>query len=72
MKPIIHTLLVNCAVALGALSVKAAAAPPQAAHARATKPEKLWDGFSLPVGMAFDKAGHLYVAEWGASRPRLA
>jgi sugar lactone lactonase YvrE len=29
---------------------------------------KIWDGFSSPVGMAFDAAGHLYVAEWGAGR----
>lgn len=31
-------------------------------------PEKLWDGFAAPVGMAFDAAGNLYVAEWSAGR----
>jgi sugar lactone lactonase YvrE len=41
---------------------------PKAVQANATTPEKLWEGFSSPVGMAFDAAGHLYVAEWGAGR----
>ncbi len=30
--------------------------------------ERLWTGFISPVGMAFDKSGNLYVAEWGAGR----
>ncbi len=38
------------------------------AYANPATPEKLWDGFSSPVGMAFDAAGNLYVAEWGAGR----
>ncbi len=29
---------------------------------------RLWTGFSSPVGMAFDRAGNLFVAEWGAGR----
>lgn len=36
--------------------------------AKAAAPEKLWSGFSSPVGMGFDAAGNLYVAEWGAGR----
>lgn len=38
------------------------------AHANPATPEKLWDGFNSPVGMAFDAAGNLFVAEWGAGR----
>lgn len=34
--------------------------------ARAATPERLWDGFRSPVGMGFDTAGNLYVAEWSA------
>lgn len=30
--------------------------------------ETLWEGFASPVGMAFDAAGNLYVAEWSAGR----
>ncbi|MFG1179299.1 NHL repeat-containing protein [Xanthobacter versatilis] len=30
--------------------------------------ERLWTGFSSPVGMAFDKTGNLFVAEWSAGR----
>ncbi len=37
-------------------------------RARASAPERLWEGFSSPVGMGFDTAGNLYVAEWGAGR----
>lgn len=41
---------------------------PTAAYANPAAPEKLWDGFNSPVGMAFDAAGNLFVAEWGAGR----
>ena len=41
---------------------------PTSAHANPATPEKLWDGFNSPVGMAFDAAGNLFVAEWGAGR----
>ncbi|WLS10481.1 hypothetical protein Q9314_24540 (plasmid) [Shinella sumterensis] len=41
---------------------------PTAAYANTAVPEKLWDGFSSPVGMAFDAAGNLFVAEWSAGR----
>ncbi|MFC3058534.1 NHL repeat-containing protein [Paenirhodobacter populi] len=34
--------------------------------AHAATPERLWDGFRSPVGMGFDAAGNLYVAEWSA------
>jgi sugar lactone lactonase YvrE len=30
--------------------------------------ERLWTGFSSVVGMAFDKSGNLYAAEWSAGR----
>lgn len=39
-----------------------------AAYANKVAPVKLWDGFSSPVGMAFDATGNLFVAEWGAGR----
>jgi sugar lactone lactonase YvrE len=32
----------------------------------AAEPTRLWTGFSSPVGMAFDRGGHLFIAEWGA------
>lgn len=37
-------------------------------HADAAEAERLWTGFSSPVGMAFDAKGNLFVAEWGAGR----
>lgn len=37
-------------------------------HAEPAEPVPLWEGFSSPVGMAFDARGSLYVAEWGAGR----
>lgn len=52
----------------GMASVVATAASPLAVQASLESPKKLWDGFSSPVGMAFDAAGNLYVAEWGAGR----
>lgn len=60
MKTILRTLF-----AAGALALAAA---PAAGHADPVAPVKLWDGFDAPVGMAFDAAGNLYVAEWGAGR----
>lgn len=64
MMKLIHTF-----VAL-ALAIVAFPSPlmPTAAHANKVAPEKLWEGFSSPVGMAFDAAGNLFVAEWGAGR----
>ncbi len=47
--------------ALGILAAVCLAAAPAAA-------EPLWEGFAAPVGMAFDAAGNLYVAEWSAGR----
>ena len=41
---------------------------PAVGGAWSATPVKLWDGFSSPVGMAFDSVGNLYVAEWGAGR----
>lgn len=38
------------------------------AYANKAAPVKLWEGFSSPVGMAFDDTGNLFVAEWGAGR----
>lgn len=37
-------------------------------QARANSIERLWEGFRSPVGMGFDPAGNLYVAEWSAGR----
>ncbi len=47
----------------------AAMVPGLAAKAADAKSvERLWTGFNSPVGMGFDKAGNLYVAEWSAGR----
>lgn len=57
-------------VALGGAPFPAPLISPASARdsAPAAIPEKLWSGFSSPVGMGFDTAGNLYVAEWGAGR----
>lgn len=64
--------LLRSLTAAGALALVAIAgsviAAQTAAYANPAMPEKLWDGFSSPVGMAFDAAGNLFVAEWGAGR----
>ena len=39
-----------------------------AAAQSTNRAERLWTGFSSPVGMAFDKSGNLFVAEWSAGR----
>ncbi|WP_374254155.1 NHL repeat-containing protein [Xanthobacter sp.] len=39
-----------------------------AASQGTSRAERLWTGFSSPVGMAFDKTGNLFVAEWSAGR----
>ena len=36
--------------------------------ASTNRAERLWTGFSSPVGIAFDKSGNLFVAEWSAGR----
>ncbi len=57
---------------VGATSLSAVAAVPlsttQASRAEPVRAVKRYDGFSAPVGMAFDAAGNLYVAEWSAGR----
>ncbi|WP_265520033.1 hypothetical protein [Nitratireductor luteus] len=63
----LRSLTAACALALITISGSPIAAPTVACANPAT-PEKLWDGFSSPVGMAFDAAGNLFVAEWGAGR----
>ncbi|RDJ23308.1 hypothetical protein DWF00_22000 [Bosea caraganae] len=57
-------------VALGMAALPAPFVTPASARdsAPAAIPEKLWSGFSSPVGMGFDAAGNLYVAEWSAGR----
>jgi len=67
MMSILRSLTTAGALALVAIS-GAPIAVPSAAYANPATPEKLWDGFSSPVGMAFDAAGNLFVAEWGAGR----
>lgn len=56
------------AVAIGMASFTISAATPLAMSELFKTPTKLWDGFSSPVGMAFDTRGNLYVAEWSANR----
>lgn len=53
---------------LGASVAAAGTAPALIGRATAAEPTRLWTGFSSPVGMAFDRAGHLFVAEWGVGR----
>ncbi|YBV94556.1 NHL repeat-containing protein (plasmid) [Phyllobacteriaceae bacterium JZ32] len=67
MMKFLRTLTAAGALALVAISGSPIAAP-TAACANPATPEKLWGGFSSPVGMAFDAAGNLFVAEWGAGR----
>lgn len=68
MRTICRTLLAGGALALGMASFAATAASPPTVRTPLSTPAKLWDGFSSPVGMAFDATGNLYVAEWGAGR----
>jgi glucose/arabinose dehydrogenase len=64
-----RTLVAASAMVLGMASfATTAASPPPVVQALLAAPIKLWDGFSSPVGMAFDATGNLYVAEWGAGR----
>ena len=62
MTTILRIFLAASAIFLGMVSLAAPSQPLLAA------PTKLWDGFSAPVGMAFDATGNLYVAEWSAGR----
>lgn len=64
-------LVLSIAASVLAVAMAHSAVPSMmssAAYANPATPVKLWDGFSSPVGMAFDAAGNLYVAEWGAGR----
>jgi sugar lactone lactonase YvrE len=67
MMNILRSLTAAGALALTVLPGSPIAVP-TAAYANPAAPEKLWEGFSSPVGMAFDAAGNLFVAEWGAGR----
>lgn len=68
MTTIFHTFLAGSALVLGMAPFAAPVASPPVVQALLEVPTKLWDGFSSPVGMAFDATGNLYVAEWGAGR----
>lgn len=68
MRPIRRTFLARGALALGVAPFAAMAVSTASTLTPLRLPVKLWDGFSSPVGMAFDATGHLYVAEWGAGR----
>lgn len=39
---------------------------PTAAYANPAIPEKLWDGFSAPTGIAVHSDGAVHVSNWGA------
>jgi sugar lactone lactonase YvrE len=67
MMSLLHSIVIGGAVVLTTASAVPLMAP-TVVRANPATPDKLWDGFSSPVGMAFDAAGHLYVAEWGAGR----
>lgn len=54
------TAIISNAVLPTSLTMNAPAAAQEA------KTERLWTGFSSPVGMAFDTLGNLYVVEWSA------
>lgn len=70
MTPFFRAALASGVVALGVAFASTPFALPAIAKdsAPAAVPEKLWGGFSSPVGMGFDAAGNLYVAEWSAGR----
>lgn len=68
MTTIRRTVIVASAMVLGMASFAPMAASPPVVPTLLEAPTKLWDGFSSPVGMAFDATGNLYVAEWGAGR----
>lgn len=67
-KTVLRTFIAGSALLLGMASFATTAASPSTAQALLGAPVKLWGGFSSPVGMAFDAAGNLYVAEWAAGR----
>ncbi|WP_186417433.1 hypothetical protein [Bosea sp. CS1GBMeth4] len=62
----LRPLVVATALAFAVTAIFPALSP--AAYANPAAPERLWTGFSSPVGMAFDADGHLFVAEWGAGQ----
>ncbi|MFG1345470.1 hypothetical protein V5F59_11295 [Xanthobacter autotrophicus DSM 431] len=60
MRAFLRTAIVlGISVLLAGLASVATAA----AEATPALSERLWEGFGAPVGMAFDAAGNLYVAE---------
>lgn len=63
MRTAIHSLAVVSTLALTVSAVLPAFAP--AAHANPATPEKLWDGFSAPTGIAVHSDGAIYVSNWG-------
>jgi sugar lactone lactonase YvrE len=67
MMNLLRSGAIRCSLALVAFT-SVPLVVPTSVHANPAAPEKLWDGLSSPVGMAFDAAGNLYVAEWGAGR----
>lgn len=68
MTTIRRTVLAASAMVLGMASFVTTAASPPVVRALLEAPIKLWEGFSSPVGMAFDATGNLYAAEWGVGR----
>ena len=67
MRRILQSLRIGTLV-LVAISGSLPVAVSTPAFADTAAPVRLWDGFSAPVGMAFDAGGYLYVAEWSAGR----
>ncbi|RCS21793.1 hypothetical protein DUT91_21665 [Phyllobacterium salinisoli] len=67
MMKLIRSFVAGSSLALAMIALPSLATT-TAAYANPAAPEKLWEGFSSPVGMAFDAAGNLFVAEWGAGR----
>lgn len=67
MMNLIRSIAIGSAVVLAAASAVPLVTPTEV-RANPAAPVKIWDGFSSPVGMAFDATGHLYVAEWSADR----
>lgn len=64
MMRLLRSMTAAGALALTTIPVSPIVAP-TAAYANPATPEKLWDGFSAPTGIAVHSDGAVYVSNWG-------